>query len=157
MPFKATETKWYTEASPHRGIDIAPFSGSAGRPVRAPIHSRVHYVGFHEFAGHEVVLEVAAPYPFGATALDGTVFTIQKAERFYLRLTHHQTVLARQGERVQAGEVIAFIGSTGKFTTGPHVHLELRRGEYDRGFVLDPLDFFIAAIPGLRDHIVRPW
>jgi murein DD-endopeptidase MepM/ murein hydrolase activator NlpD len=156
MPFKATETKWYSNEKPHRGVDVAPFPGSAGQPVRMPLVGTIVRVGEHEFAGKEIVSRHQAPYPFGAHGLDGAVYTVAAGEVFHLRSTHHQHISVREGDQVPAGAVIAHIGSTGRYTTGPHVHLELHKGGYP-GIVLDPIDFFIAAIPGLRDVIVRPW
>lgn len=157
MPFKATETKWYSDANPHRGVDIAPYPGSTGQPVRMPLHGQVLLVNDHRFAGLEVVTMHTTPYPFSAAALDDVVHTIEAGEPFYLRMTHHTRVLVSQGQRVHAGREIALIGSTGLYTTGPHVHLELHKGGDYPGLVLNPLHFFIAAIPGLRDSLIMPW
>jgi murein DD-endopeptidase MepM/ murein hydrolase activator NlpD len=156
MPFKATETKWYSEEKPHRGVDIAPFPGSTGRPVRMPCHGQVVKVGSHEFAGLEIITSHTLPYPFGAHALDKAVYTIEAHEPFFLRTTHHSKILAGAGDVIATGEVIAHIGNTGLYTTGPHVHLELHKYGYP-GLVLNPIDFFIAAIPGLRASLVWPW
>jgi murein DD-endopeptidase MepM/ murein hydrolase activator NlpD len=156
MPCKATETKWYSDEKPHRGVDLAPFPGSAGQPMRMPIHGVVTHVGEHEFAGKEIVTRHRVPYPFGAHALDGAVYTVDAGEDFWLRSTHHQTILVKKGDVVPAGVVIAHIGSTGLYTTGPHIHLELHKYPYP-GLVLNPIDFFIAAIPGLRASLIRPW
>jgi murein DD-endopeptidase MepM/ murein hydrolase activator NlpD len=158
MPFRATETKWYSDASPHRGLDVSPWPGAEGRPVFAPLGARVLLVADHELAGKEVVLECSVPYAFGATALDGRVRAVGRDERFWLRLTHHSQVNVRAGNLVRVGEVIALVGSTGKFTTGPHVHVELRVGDsYAHGTVVNPLEFFVAAIPGLRNSLQMPW
>lgn len=158
MPFGATETKWYSKERPHRGVDVAPFPGSAGEPVLAPVSGVVTFVGEHEFAGKEVVLVCAVPYPFGATGLDGFVYTIAEGERFWFRLTHHSVVVVRVNDVVHAGQQIAMVGSSGAYTTGPHVHLELRKGEqYETAVVLNPLDFFAAALPGFRGRVEMPW
>jgi murein DD-endopeptidase MepM/ murein hydrolase activator NlpD len=159
MPFRATETKWYSDERPHRGLDVAPFPGSEGRPVFAPLGAMVLLVDDHEFAGKEVVLECSVPYAFGATALDGvSVRQVGRDQVFWLRLAHHSQVNVRVGNRVRAGDVVALVGSTGRFTTGPHVHVELRVGDsYAGGEVLNPLDFLVAAIPGLRNVVQMPW
>jgi murein DD-endopeptidase MepM/ murein hydrolase activator NlpD len=159
MPFRATETKWYSEANPHRGVDIAPWPGSTGRPVFAPLASRVHWVGETQFAGKEVVLACQVPYAFWAGRLSGATHRqVAAKETFWLRMTHHSEVLVRANEWVHAGHVIARVGSTGEFSTGPHVHLELRVGErYDGSEVLNPMDFLISSIVGLRQALVPAW
>lgn len=157
MPFRATETKWYSADKPHRGVDIAPFPGSYGEPVFAPTHSHVIEIGDHPYAGLELVLELKVPYPFGATRLGFTVNTNPAKRPFWLRMTHHAELLVEKGSKVEAGQVIARIGSTGKYTTGPHVHMELHLGDDYPGQVHDPLDFFVAAIPGLAGALVSPW
>ncbi len=156
MPFRAFETKWYSPANPHRGVDIAPYPGSTGAPVRMPMHGRIVLVDFHQFAGNQIISEHVAPYAFGAHGLDGNVYVVEEGEVFWIRTTHHAETLVPQGSTRNAGELIAHVGSTGEFTTGPHVHMELHRGKM-WGLRLDPMDFFIAAIPGLRGAIVRPW
>lgn len=158
MPFKATETKWYSDDKPHRGVDIAPFPGSYGEPVYAPIRGGIALVNDHPYAGKELVISGKVPYAFGATGLDGKVYTIDAGEPIHFRMTHHQSILVTPGEFVVPGQVVAKIGSTGMFTTGPHVHVELHMGAgYPGRRVLDPLDFFIAAIPGLAGELTRPW
>ena len=156
MPFRAFETKWYSPEKPHRGVDVAPYPGSTGAPVRMPLTGRVVLADFHEFAGNQIITEHVAPYSFGAHGLDGNVYTVLADDRFWIRTTHHSDIMVLQGADVDAGALIAHIGSTGAFTTGPHVHMELHQGEI-WGRRLDPIDFFIAAIPGLRDAISWPW
>jgi murein DD-endopeptidase MepM/ murein hydrolase activator NlpD len=156
MPFRATETKWYTDEKPHRGVDLAPWPGSTGAAVRMPLYGTVVNVGEHTFAGKEIITQHVTPYRFGAHALDKAIYTVEANEVFYLRTAHHSAILAREGEKLRAGHPIARIGSTGLYTTGPHVHLELHKYGYP-GLVLDPLDFFIAAIPGLRASLILPW
>lgn len=157
MPFRATETKWYSPEKPHRGVDIAPFPGSTGQPVRMPLYGQVRHVGNSLYAGLEIVSEHISPYDFSAHGLDQKIYSIKKGERFWIRTTHHESTMVNQDALVHAGALIATVGNTGLYTTGPHVHMELHKGAKYPGLHLDPLDFFIAAIPGLRDALIRPW
>ena len=38
---------------------------------------------------------------------------------------HNGVLLKKQGDPVLAGEVLAAVGNTGEFSTGPHLHFEL--------------------------------
>ena len=38
---------------------------------------------------------------------------------------HNSVLLKKIGDIVKAGEVIAIVGNSGKFTTGPHLHFEI--------------------------------
>lgn len=154
MPFNASWTKYYNATKPHRGVDIAPWPGSAGRPVRAPINGDVTHVGSHPAAGLELVITGSVPYDWGANDLNGQYVGFAANEPFHIRMTHHSQLKVDEHQLVAAGDVVAYIGSTGSHTTGPHVHLEIRKGNYDDGKVVDPLHFFIAAIPGLRQTLV---
>jgi murein DD-endopeptidase MepM/ murein hydrolase activator NlpD len=82
----------------HEGVDI---SNTVGTPVIAPANGLVSYAG-----------------PLGGF---GNVISIDhghKISTFYAHL-HRQRV--SQGERVRRGDVIAFVGTTGR-ATGPHLH-----------------------------------
>jgi len=85
----------------HRGIDIAVPVGTA---VHATGAGRVVFVGAHGGYGNTVIVENR----FGDRTLYG----------------HNSAIVARQGEEVEAGKVIALSGSSGR-STGPHVHYEL--------------------------------
>jgi murein DD-endopeptidase MepM/ murein hydrolase activator NlpD len=48
----------------------------------------------------------------------------------YILYAHFSQVLVEAGQHVEGGELIGLAGATG-FTTGPHIHLEVRIGEND--------------------------
>jgi murein DD-endopeptidase MepM/ murein hydrolase activator NlpD len=48
----------------------------------------------------------------------------------YILYAHLSQVVVKEGDHVQGGELIGLVGVTG-FTTGPHVHMEVRIGEND--------------------------
>ncbi len=53
------------------------------------------------------------------------------------RYCHNSQALVRVGQAVKAGEAFALSGNTGGFSTGPHLHFEIRQN----GQPLDPLKF----------------
>jgi murein DD-endopeptidase MepM/ murein hydrolase activator NlpD len=95
------------EAGPrlHQGLDYA---APAGSPVLASAPGKVVRVGY-EPGGYGRFIEVA----------HGDGFT-----SFYAHLSR---VDVTTGARVDAGEAIGAVGSTG-YSTGPHLHFEVRRG-----------------------------
>ena len=75
---------------------------------------------------------------FSAWTLDtGYVIYIQHDNNFISAYKHNSEVLKKMGEQVEAGEVIAFMGNSGEYTTGPHLHFEL----WFRGIPLDPQQY----------------
>lgn len=104
----------------HEGIDIAV---NTGTPVRASADGVVRFAGENGGYGLLVVIDHG--------------FDVET------RYAHNSRILVREGERVQAGDVIALSGNTGN-STGPHVHFEIRI----RGEAVDPL-------PYLREPIDR--
>jgi murein DD-endopeptidase MepM/ murein hydrolase activator NlpD len=80
---------------------------------------------------------VAAPDEAIKSTLDGTVVIadwtsdagyvigVQHNNNLLSIYKHNSAILKNPGSFVRAGEVIAFIGNTGEFTTGPHLHFEL--------------------------------
>ena len=90
----------------HKGIDIATFR--AGDPVVATADGQV------------VTAEWA--YDFGNYVI------IRHRHGYYTRYAHLQSFnRLTVGQRVQQGEVIGYIGSTG-ISTGPHLHYEVHIG-----------------------------
>lgn len=64
---------------------------------------------------------------------------------------HMLKIKARQGARVTRGEVIGYVGSTGK-STGPHCHYEVHK----YGQKIDPVYFFYNDLtPEQFNHIIK--
>jgi len=90
----------------HSGVDIAARSGSEIRAMAAGVVS---------FAGRKPGY--------------GLVVEINHGNGYETRYAHAREITARPGYRVEKGDAIALIGSTGR-STGPHVHVEvLKNGE----------------------------
>jgi murein DD-endopeptidase MepM/ murein hydrolase activator NlpD len=88
----------------HKGVDYA---APVGTPVRAAGAGRVKFVGKQGGYGNVVELEHGS----------GVVTVYGHLSRFTSKL--------RRGQRVELGQVIAYVGSTG-LATGPHLHYEYR-------------------------------
>lgn len=69
----------------------------------------------------------------------GNVLDIRHADGYTTRYAHNQENLVMEGDRVEKGQVIALLGSSGR-TTGPHVHFEVRKD----GDPVDPERFVHA-------------
>lgn len=87
----------------HDGYDLAAPMGS---PIRASKTGKVTFAGSRGGYGNAVILD----HPEGWTTLYG----------------HASRLAVKVGQAVNAGQVIAYVGSTGH-STGPHLHYELRR------------------------------
>ncbi|WP_051434583.1 peptidoglycan DD-metalloendopeptidase family protein [Desulfonatronum lacustre] len=88
----------------HSGVDMA---ASKGTPIGAAWDGRVVFVGQRGGYGNMVVLEHAGGW------------------RSYYAHNDRNTV--KVGDKIQAGQQIATVGSTGR-STGPHLHFEVRQG-----------------------------
>ncbi|MDO6516166.1 Peptidase family M23 [Zobellia uliginosa] len=71
------------------------------------------------------------------TADTGYVIILEHKDGLISVYKHNGSLNKRQGEVVRAGEVIASVGNTGEFTTGPHLHFEL----WSNGNAVNPLDY----------------
>jgi len=96
----------------HKGLDIAAPSGTPIQPVRP---GTVVSAGRRGGYGNVVVLDHG----------DGTTSMY----------AHCKALKVQPGQRVELGEVIATVGSTGR-STGPHLHLEIHRN----GEAVDPVE-----------------
>lgn len=86
----------------HEGVDI---NGYTGAPVRATANGKVVYAGWK--AGYGLVVEI--DHGFGYQTVYG----------------HNSSIKVKKGQRVKRGDIISFVGSTGR-STGPHLHYEVR-------------------------------
>jgi len=66
----------------------------------------------------------------------GNIVEIRHADGYITRYAHNQENLVKEGDRVEKGEPIAMLGSSGR-SSGPHVHFEVRRN----GKIINPARF----------------
>ncbi len=113
----------------HKGVDYA---APTGTPVKAAGDGRVVFAGRKGGYGKTVILQHGGTY----TTLYGHMSRLHRR--------------SRSGNRVQQGQIIGYVGSTG-LATGPHLHYEFRV----RGVHKDPLRVKLpAALP--IDERLRP-
>ncbi|HHY34729.1 MAG TPA: M23 family metallopeptidase [Firmicutes bacterium] len=98
----------------HSGIDIA---APAGTPVLAADNGMVSYRGWNGGYGRLVLIDHG----------NGTVTA-------YAHLSGYEVSV---GDRVEKGQVIGYVGSSGN-STGPHLHFEVR----ENGVAKNPLDYY---------------
>lgn len=71
------------------------------------------------------------------TSETGYVIIIEHKEGLLSVYKHNGSLSKKQGDLVKAGEVIASVGNTGEYTTGPHLHFEL----WSNGDPINPTNF----------------
>ncbi|NJS09856.1 MAG: M23 family metallopeptidase [Microcoleus sp. CSU_2_2] len=106
----------------HRGVDYA---GAYGSPVVAPAAGRVSLVG-RESQGFKI---------------HGNVVGIDHGQGVASILLHLSRIDVKEGDFVQAGQVIGALGSTGA-ATGPHLHW----GLYVNGQAVDPVPWRLQGV-----------
>lgn len=98
----------------HTGIDIA---AQLGEDIYAAQDGVVVYSGFKGTYGYMVIInhnnDVSTSY------------------------AHCSKLLVNAGEKVAKGEVIGYVGNTGR-STGPHLHFEVRENDT----TVDPMDYY---------------
>ena len=71
------------------------------------------------------------------TSDTGYVIILEHKDGLLSVYKHNSSLSKFQGDVVVAGEVVASVGNTGEFTTGPHLHFEL----WSKGVPVNPSDF----------------
>lgn len=105
----------YKTVKMHTGLD---FAASMGTPIYATGDGRVKEANYDNSGyGYHVIID----HGYGYETLYG----------------HMVRIKARGGQKVNRGEVIGWVGSTGK-STGPHLHYEVIKS----GHKIDPVHFF---------------
>lgn len=106
------------------------------RPVAGPVNSgfgprrtgRMHYgVDFGAAPGTDVCAARAGVVLYAGTGYEGygKLIIIEHGDGYQTLYAHNRKLLAREGDTVRAGEVIALVGATGN-ASGPHLHFEVR-------------------------------
>lgn len=106
--------------SMHRGVDLR---GASGTPVKALAQGQVVLAENQYFSGNVVYVD--------------------HGQGFITLYAHLSAFKVREGDRVEAGQVLGLVGATGR-VTGPHLHL----GAQIRGQAVNPLA--LLALPDLR-------
>jgi murein DD-endopeptidase MepM/ murein hydrolase activator NlpD len=105
----------YKTTKMHTGLD---FAAAQGTPIYATADGSVEETGYDNGGyGNHVIIN----HGYGYETLYGHMIKIK----------------ARQGEKVKRGQIIGWVGSTGK-STGPHCHYEVIRN----GNKIDPIHYF---------------
>lgn len=113
-PVKGQISDLYNPKEKHYAIDIAVTKDT---PIKAAADGTVIFTGF--------------------TADTGFVIILEHPKNFITVYKHNETLHKEQGDLVKSGEVIANAGSTGKLTTGPHLHFEL----WNDGIPINPINY----------------
>lgn len=113
-PLKGPFSDGYNIKDKHFGVDIV---ASHNAPVKSVADGTVIFAAW--------------------TAETGNVIIIEHSYNLISIYKHNASLTKEQGERVLRGEVIATAGSTGEYTTGPHLHFEL----WSEGQPVNPTDF----------------
>jgi murein DD-endopeptidase MepM/ murein hydrolase activator NlpD len=129
-PIEADQVNWpianyryggtfFSPTTVHTGVDIP---ADKGTPVHAAGAGTVVWAGWGFFSGtpddynDPYGIAVAIRHDFGYAN-----------ETLYTLYAHLDSESVKVGERVESGDVLGRVGETG-FTTGPHLHFEVRLG-----------------------------
>ncbi|MCC5917586.1 MAG: M23 family metallopeptidase [Cryomorphaceae bacterium] len=113
-PVKGEISQPFLPEEGHFAVDIVT---RTNEPVKACLKGTVLFSEFSAQTGYTIVLQHAT-----------NLISVYK---------HNSALFKKQGDVVRAGEVIGMVGSTGEFTTGPHLHFEL----WHEGKPVNPQDF----------------
>ncbi|WP_121666111.1 M23 family metallopeptidase [Mesonia aquimarina] len=113
-PVNGSISEAYDVEKKHFAVDIVTAENT---PVKATADGTVIFAEWTSETGFVIILE----HSYG-------LISVYK---------HNSSLTKEQGELVKAGEVIAMVGSTGEFTTGPHLHFEL----WSDGYPVNPSEF----------------
>ncbi|MCA9563085.1 MAG: M23 family metallopeptidase [Myxococcales bacterium] len=128
-PYGRRSDPFHGRTRMHRGVD---FGGETGTPIYAAASGRALMAGYCDRG-------------------TGNCVVLQHRSEWRTQYFHLDEVAIRAGERVQTGQLIGYMGATGR-ATGPHLHFQVsHRGEdVDPMEVLGPTD-----VPGTNIAEIR--
>lgn len=115
-PLKGPVTSPYNAKERHYGVDIA---GEVNAAIKSVYGGTVVFAGFTVETGNVIAVQ----HP-------GNIISVYK---------HNSSLLKRQGDIVRVGEPIAYIGDSGSYSSGPHLHFEL----WIAGNPVDPQQYIV--------------
>jgi murein DD-endopeptidase MepM/ murein hydrolase activator NlpD len=101
-PFGVRSSSFSGRSEFHKGLDIR---ARIGTPITAPGRGGVSMAGGDGAYGLSVEL--------------------QHSRAITTKYGHMQRIVVREGQQVKRGDVIGFVGTTGR-STGPHLHYEVK-------------------------------
>lgn len=116
QPLKGTVTDRFNIKKQHFGIDIVAPKNEA---IKATLDGTVIFAEW--------------------TAETGYVIQLQHADNIVSIYKHNSVLHKKVGDYVKAGEVIAIVGNSGEFSSGPHLHFEL----WCNGIPINPEDYMM--------------
>lgn len=118
--------------SSYYGMRTDPFSGKREH------HAGVDFAGKH---GTEVVAVAAGVVTWASERYGyGNLVEITHGNGIATRYGHNHKILVKPGDKVEKGDTLALMGSTGR-STGPHVHFEVLKN----GRSVNPSEYIQAA------------
>lgn len=142
---------------------IRLYHGRFQWPVRGPIHGGFGVRGERRHDGIDIGAPSGTPIHAAADGIVaynntlagyGHLLILRHPDQLYTAYAHNARNAVKVGESVKQGQVIAYVGATGR-ATGPHLHFEVRHGQQAR----NPLFFLpvnTAEIAQLREHAGSP-
>jgi len=115
----------------HSGIDIAAPSNT---PIYAVQEGTVIFSGWKGAYGRCIIIE----HKYN---------DIPKIPHIITKYAHNSRNIVKKGDYVKRGEIIGYIGSTGR-STGPHLHFEV----VYKGNPINPIDY-IKKLPSYLDYV----
>jgi len=113
-PVKGILTESYNVKEKHYAVDIAVPKGTA---VKAIADGTVVFSAWTAGTGYVVIIEHTNKY-----------LSVYK---------HNEIIYREQGDLIKSGEVIALAGTSGEYSTGPHLHFEM----WFQGYPVNPENF----------------
>jgi murein DD-endopeptidase MepM/ murein hydrolase activator NlpD len=145
----STPTQYWTGVFASPAVYPDQFTSLLGHRLYRGIGTDLVIEGFHtgvDFAGGEG-LQIFAPAPgkvvFAAPlTVRGNATIIDHGWGVYSGFWHQSQIVVNVGDMVETGQVIGFVGGTGR-ATGAHLHWEV----WVNGVQVDPLDWLNEAYP----------
>jgi murein DD-endopeptidase MepM/ murein hydrolase activator NlpD len=112
-PIEGIVTTEFNLKNEHFGVDVV---SNLNEPVKAVAEGTIIFADWTQESGNVVAIQHR-----------GNIISVYK---------HNSALLKKVGTFVNSGQVIAIIGNTGEFTTGPHLHFEM----WYNGHPMDPAE-----------------